>query len=180
MVAAEPSAISGGFENLKSALSHLPIGAQDALEHRQLRAAVPEPRTPQFERTAKFENLTAIPAVGGWSGAGGRGSACGRARISQNDSCTPPDHRVDSYGCCPRHSRRPEEANLLRQPLQRVHSSVLEPEIRACYQIAYGARHKHTTGFSKIHDARGSVDGDPSDIIALQLDFARVRPCANL
>src|SRR5215210_7424884 len=76
--------------------------------------------------------------------------------------------------------RRPEEANLLRQPFQRVHSSVLEPQIGACHQIAHRARNKHTTGFSKIHNARGGVDGDPSDIIALQLDLARVHPCANL
>ena len=53
-------------------------------------------------------------------------------------------------------------------------TSLLELEARACEEVANGAGHEDVAGLREGEDSRRRMDGDPADLVALELDLTGV------
>ncbi len=64
--------------------------------------------------------------------------------------------------------------------LQLVLAAVLERDPRADDEVLDRARHEHLAGPALSPDPRADVDGEPPDVVADQLDLARMQTAADL
>ena len=70
------------------------------------------------------------------------------------------------------------KAHLLRQTFQRMSAAILKAQTGAGHQVADRARHDRFSRFRLGRDARRDMHGDAGDVVALQLDLARVEIAA--
>src|ERR1700687_5688079 len=67
-----------------------------------------------------------------------------------------------------------EEMPLVGDALEDMRASVLERQAEARHEIPDGPRHQHLTGTRKGCDPGADVDGQTTDVVAGELDLARV------
>src|SRR4051794_36101364 len=72
------------------------------------------------------------------------------------------------------------EPKLIRYPFQCPSTLVDELNVGACDEIANRARHQNLAFFRESGDTSRDVNGDPLDVIALDLDLPGVHPAPDL
>ena len=75
--------------------------------------------------------------------------------------------------------RNLEEFDAIAETLEAMRTAILEPKFRTRHKIADRARHQYTVAFRHGCDAGRDVDGDAADILALELDLARMDAAAD-
>ena len=73
-----------------------------------------------------------------------------------------------------------EDPPLAGHALERVFTSIIELDPRACHQILHGGGREHLSRSSKGRCAGPDVDSDPADVISGEFDLSRMQSVTNL